>query len=50
MKNGVFWDVTLCGFLQEPHDITSQKRHHSSFINIPGHLQMVTPTIRLTIF
>jgi hypothetical protein len=25
MKKGVFWDVTPCGFLQEPHGITSQK-------------------------
>jgi hypothetical protein len=36
MKNAIFWDVTLCGslrtdvllkqwFLQEPHDVTSQK-------------------------
>jgi hypothetical protein len=25
MKNGVFCDVTPCGFLQELHGITSQK-------------------------
>jgi hypothetical protein len=32
MKNGVFWDVTPCGFvrtvvlfLQEPHGVTAQK-------------------------
>jgi hypothetical protein len=29
LKNGVFWDVTpcgSCGFLQEPHGVTSQKK------------------------
>jgi hypothetical protein len=30
LKNGIFWDVTMCGscknwFLQEPHGVTSQK-------------------------
>jgi hypothetical protein len=26
LKNGVFWDVTPCGwFLQEPHGLASQK-------------------------
>jgi hypothetical protein len=25
VKNGIFWDVTPCGFCKEPYDVTSQK-------------------------